>query len=64
MAPRSIWNGYTTRESKGVHCNDVHANDGARIGHRRLRPKKDGEVPYDEVVRGSEVEPRDVLDEA
>jgi DNA end-binding protein Ku len=70
MAPRSIWNGtitfglvnvpiklYTATESKSVHFNEVHARDGARIEHRRICPKEDNEVSYDEVVKGYEVEP-------
>src|SRR3954468_19383630 len=70
MAPRSIWNGtitfglvnvpiklYTATESKTVHFNEVHAKDGARIEHRRICPKEDKEVSYDEVVKGYEIEP-------
>src|SRR4051794_3607376 len=70
MAPRSIWNGtitfglvnvpiklYSATESKTVHFNEVHARDGARIEHRRICPKEDKEVSYDEVVKGYEVEP-------
>jgi DNA end-binding protein Ku len=68
--PRSIWNGtitfglvnvpiklYTATESKAVHFNEVHAKDGARIAHRRICPKEEKEVDYDEVVRGYEVGP-------
>jgi DNA end-binding protein Ku len=67
-APRSIWNGtitfglvnvpvklYTATESKTVHFHEVHARDGARIEHRRICPKEDKEVPYDDIVRGFEV---------
>jgi DNA end-binding protein Ku len=70
MAPRSIWNGtitfglvnvpiklYSATESKTVHFNEVHAKDGARIEHRRVCPKEDKEVDYDEVVKGYEVSP-------
>jgi DNA end-binding protein Ku len=70
MAPRSIWNGtvtfglvnvpiklYSATDSKTVHFNEVHAKDGARIEHRRICPKEDKEVSYDEVVKGYEVEP-------
>jgi DNA end-binding protein Ku len=66
--PRSIWNGtitfglvnvpiklYTATESKTVSFREVHAKDGARIEHRRICPKQDREVPYDEVVKGYEV---------
>ena len=68
MAPRSIWNGtitfglvnvpiklYTATESMSVHFNEVHARDGARIEHRRICPKQDKEVPYEEIVKGYEV---------
>jgi DNA end-binding protein Ku len=68
MAPRSIWNGtitfglvnvpvklYSAIESKTVHFHEVHARDGAQIEHRRMCPKEDKEVPYEELVRGFEV---------
>ena len=48
---------YTATESKTVHFNEVHAKDGARIEHRRICPKEDKEVSYEEVVKGYEVEP-------
>ncbi len=70
MAPRSIWNGtitfglvnvpiklYTAVESKTVHFREVHAKDGAQIEHRRICPKEDREVDYDDVVKGYEVSP-------
>src|SRR5437764_361682 len=69
MAPRSIWNGtitfglvnvpiklYSATESKTVHFSEVHVRDGAKIEHRRICPKEDKEVDYDEVVKGYEVE--------
>ena len=65
---RSIWNGtitfglvtvpikvYTATESKTVHFNEVHAKDGARIEHRRIRPKDGKEIDYDDIVMGYEV---------
>src|SRR3982751_3042875 len=68
MAARSIWNGtvtfglvnvpvklFTATENKSVSFNEVHASDGAKIGHRRICPKEEKEVPYDEVVKGYEV---------
>ena len=68
--PRSIWNGtitfglvnvpvklYAAIESKTVHFSEVHANDGAPLEHRRICPKEDREVDYDEVVKGYEVSP-------
>jgi DNA end-binding protein Ku len=70
MAPRSIWNGtitfglvnvpiklYSATESKTVHFKEVHAKDGAQIEHRRICPKEDREVDYDQVVKGFEVSP-------
>ena len=70
MAPRSIWNGtitfglvnvpiklYTATESKTVHFSEVHVKDGAKIEHRRICPKEEREVHYDEIVKGYEVGP-------
>ena len=67
--PRSIWNGtlsvgvvhvpvklYSATESKTVHFHEVHLEDGARIEHRRFCAKEDREVPYEEVVKGYEVD--------
>jgi DNA end-binding protein Ku len=66
--PRSIWNGtitfgmvnvpvklYTATESKTVHFHEVHVKDGAKIEHRRICPKEDKEIPYDDIVKGFEV---------
>jgi DNA end-binding protein Ku len=68
--PRSIWNGtitfglvnvpvklYSATESKTVHFSEVHAKDGAQLEHRRICPKEDKEIDYDEVVKGYEVSP-------
>jgi len=68
--PRSIWNGtitcglvnvpvklYSAVESKTVHFSEVHAKDGAKLEHRRICPKEDREVDYDDVVKGYEVSP-------
>jgi DNA end-binding protein Ku len=68
MAPRSIWNGaiafglvqvpikvYSATESKTVHFHEVHLKDSSRIEHRRICPRDDKEVPYEEVVKGFEV---------
>src|ERR1043165_9526352 len=70
MAPRSIWNGtitfglvnvpvklYSATESKTVSFHEVHARDGAQIEHRRICPKQDKEIPYEEIVKGFEVDP-------
>jgi DNA end-binding protein Ku len=68
--PRSIWNGtitfgmvnvpiklYSAMESKSVHFHEVHVKDGARIEHRRICPKEEREVPYEQIVKGYEVAP-------
>jgi DNA end-binding protein Ku len=68
--PKSIWNGtvtfglvnvpiklYSATESKTVHFREVHARDGAKIEHRRICSKEDKEVPYEEVVKGYEIDP-------
>jgi DNA end-binding protein Ku len=68
--PRSIWNGtvsfglvnvpvklYTATESKTVSFHELHAEDEARIEHKRICPKEDEEVPFKEVVKGYEVAP-------
>jgi len=68
MAPRSIWNGaiafglvqvpikvYSATESKTVHFREVHLKDESRIEHRRVCPREDTEVPYDDIVKGFEV---------
>src|SRR5215212_10839755 len=68
MALRSIWNGtiafavvflrinyHATTEDKTVHFHEVHVDDGARIEHKRICPKEDREVPYEEIVKGYEV---------
>jgi DNA end-binding protein Ku len=68
MAPRSIWNGtiafglvtvpvklFTATESHTVSFNEVHVRDGARVEHRRICPKDDKEVPYEDIIKGFEV---------
>ena len=72
--PRSIWNGtitfglvnvpiklYSATESKTVHFNEVHVKDGARIEHRRICPKEDKEVAFEQIVKGYEVAPDDYV---
>jgi len=67
---RSIWNGtialgtiavpikvHSATESRGVHFHEVHAPDGGKIEHHRICSKEEREVPYEEVVKGFEVEP-------
>lgn len=69
MAPRSIWNGaiafgavnvpikvYGATQDKSIHFKELHAKDGAEVGHRLVGP--DGEeVPRERVVKGYEVAP-------
>jgi DNA end-binding protein Ku len=68
MPPRSIWNGtvafagvfvpikvHSATEDRSVHFHEVHQDDGARIEHKRICPKEDKEVPYEEIVKGYEV---------
>ena len=68
MAPRSIWNGtiafagvfvpikvHSATEDRSVHFHEVHRDDGARIEHKRICPKQDEEVPYEDIVKGYEV---------
>jgi DNA end-binding protein Ku len=68
MAPRSIWNGtitfglvtvpikvYSATESKTVHFHEVHLEDGSGVEHRRICPKDDEQVDYDDIVKGFEV---------
>jgi DNA end-binding protein Ku len=66
--PRSIWNGtvafglvavpikvHSATEDKSVHFHQVHAEDGARIQHKRVCAEEGTEVPYEEVAKGYEV---------
>jgi DNA end-binding protein Ku len=68
VALRSIWNGtvafggvfvpvkvHSATEDRTVHFHEVHVDDGARIEHKRICPKEDKEVPYEEIVKGYEV---------
>jgi non-homologous end joining protein Ku len=56
--PRSIWNGtitfgltvvpvkaHSAVEDHGVHFHQVHAKDGARIQHLRIRSTEDARAP-------------------
>src|SRR3954453_13888129 len=68
MAPRSIWNGtiafglvnvpvklFTATESHTISFSEVHARDASKIEHRRICPKEDKEVPYEQGAKGYEV---------
>lgn len=69
-AVRSIWNGtitvgtiavpikvHSAIEDRTVHFHEVHAEDGARIEHKRICPREGEEVPYSEIVKGFEIAP-------
>ena len=48
---------YSATESKTIHFHEVHAKDGVAVEHRRICPKDEREVPYEEIVKGYEVAP-------
>lgn len=67
--PRSIWTGAISFglvtvpirlspavRRQGVSFHQLHAEDGARIRHRRFCSAEDREVPNEEIVRGYELE--------
>ena len=67
--PRSIWTGAISFglvtvpirlspavRRQGVSFHQLHAEDGARIKHRRFCSVEDREVPHEEIVRGYELE--------
>ena len=67
--PRSIWTGaisfglvtvpirlVSAVRRQDVHFHQLHAEDGARIQHRRFCSVEDREVPREEIVRGYELE--------
>jgi len=67
--PRSIWTGaisfglvtvpirlVSAVRRQDVHFHQLHAEDGARIQHRRFCSVEEREVPHDEIVRGYEIE--------
>lgn len=67
MALRSIWNGtvvfggvfvpikvHSATEDRTVHFHEVHVDDGARVEHKRICPKEDKEIPYEQIVKGYE----------
>jgi DNA end-binding protein Ku len=69
VAPRSIWNGavafgavnvpvkvFGAIEDTGIRFKELHAKDGAEVGHRLVGP--DGEeIPRDRVAKGYEIAP-------
>ena len=67
---RSIWSGaisfglvnvpvkvFTAVRHKDVRFHQLHAKDGVRIQQKRVCPKDEEEVPYDEIVKGYEISP-------
>ena len=65
--PRSIWNGtiafglisvpvkvHSATESKTIRFQEVHLEDGAKIEHRRICPRDDEQIDYDDIVKGFE----------
>jgi DNA end-binding protein Ku len=68
--PRPIWSGsisfglvnvpvklYAATSPKDVRFHQLHAPDGARIQQKRICPADGEEVPWEDVVKGYEVEP-------
>jgi DNA end-binding protein Ku len=66
---KSIWNGaitfglitipvrmFSTVEEKSLRFNQLHAADNGRIRYKRICSKCGEEVPWDEIVKGYEVE--------
>jgi DNA end-binding protein Ku len=69
MAARSIWNGtirfgivtvpiklFSGVQDKQIRFRELHVTDAAPLQHKRLCPREDREVPYDEIVKGFEVD--------
>jgi len=67
---RSIWTGsisfglvnvpirvVTAVRSKNVRFHQLHAKDKVRIQQKRICPKEEKEVPYEEIVKGYEIAP-------
>ncbi len=67
--PRSIWSGaisfglvtvpvrlVSAVRRQDFHFHQLHAEDGARVQHRRFCSVEDREVPREEIVRGYELE--------
>lgn len=72
--PRSLWNGtisfgmvrvpiklYSAVSSKRIGLREVHLTDGAPIQHRRICSAEGVEVPYEEVVKGYEIDEDEYL---
>ena len=72
--PRPIWSGslsfglvnvpvklMSATKDLGVHFNQLHEEDGARIEVRRVCSAENEEVPWEEIARGYELESGDVV---
>ncbi len=68
--PRSIWSGtiafglisvpvklYSALSPKTVRFHQLHATDHVRIQQKRICPADGAEVPYEDIVKGYEIEP-------
>jgi DNA end-binding protein Ku len=67
--PRPLWNGsisfglvnvpvklFKAQDPKDVRFHQLHSKDGVRIQQKRVCPADGEEVPYDEIVKGYEIE--------
>jgi DNA end-binding protein Ku len=72
--PRPIWSGslsfglvnvpvklMSATRDRGIHFNQLHEKDKARIEVRRVCTKENSEVPWEEVARGYELDDGDVI---
>jgi DNA end-binding protein Ku len=72
--PRPIWSGslsfglvnvpvklMSATRDRGIHFNQLHEKDHARIEVRRVCTKENVEVPWEEVARGYELDDGDVI---
>src|SRR3954470_11755 len=72
--PRPIWSGslsfglvnvpvklMSATRNLGVHFNQLHEKDNARIEVRRVCTAENEEVPWEEVARGYELESGEVI---
>jgi DNA end-binding protein Ku len=69
MAPRTMWKGaisfglvsipirmYPATEEKSLKFNQLHEDDGGRIRYKRVCALDGEEVPFEEIVKGYEIE--------
>ena len=68
--PRPLWTGsisfglvnvtvklFKAQSPQAVRFHQLHASDGVRIQQKRVCPADDAEVPYEEIVKGYEIDP-------